>query len=205
MRFPRKSQPWPWDPAVQASFDKLRVKWCVLDGDDYLNSKDLESSPGECLYTGKRIIFERHCPPHWVMHELAHWIVCKLDRPKDHGKKNYGHETMGYAASRVDEMAAAVLTCALMRHFGHDWISTAQELTLYNEPGQPFFDVMSFNMDDPNDPKVCALGKLIDMDSARYMDWFKVQMLAGDPHISSPVGTVAADQWLIPGGSNPSP
>ncbi len=109
-----ESHDWPWHPDLRDVFDSLGLVWRVLPPGESLSPQDLKSSPGDCVYTGSVFVFEFLCPPEWVVHELAHWLVCRADRPIYLNLRNYGHDiALSLGGAAKDEWRVCLLTCGL--------------------------------------------------------------------------------------------
>lgn len=132
MRHP-ESYDWPWHPDLQAVFDTLGLTWKVLPPGESLTLEDQGSSPGDACYTGSVFVFEFLCPPEWVVHELAHWLTCRAQRPADLHLKNYGYDAgpLSIEDDGQDELYAGFLTCGLEKFLGlGDYRATADSLLL---------------------------------------------------------------------------
>jgi hypothetical protein len=126
--------PWNWDTRIQKMFDALGITWEVLPPGVCIPEDT--TSPGDCVYDGDKIVFESSCPIEWVVHELAHWLVCRKDRPEALQTINYGYEgTVGDFDAVEDESAAANLTCWLLREMVPDrvlWVWAADYMNVYD-------------------------------------------------------------------------
>ena len=131
---------WTFGPKLRRMFEAYGVPWQVLDR--VLTAEELGSSPGDCYYDGTSVILEYCCPVAWVAHELAHWLVCKVESPRMLVYKNYGLERdalevrreLGYGTGKDHELLAAQVTICVLIECGYPWRQAARDMSI--EPTQ---------------------------------------------------------------------
>ena len=137
---------WHWGPTVLREMRRWDIPWVALDRD--LTKEELGGSPGDIAWFKGELLIEKRCPKDWVVHEIAHYIVCKYHTPEMLLKNNWGLDDYWHlpddekaALCRVVgikqgvkgwddwmESEACFLTCALLIHLNLPWHATSNEL-----------------------------------------------------------------------------
>lgn len=66
------------------------LRWRVIPGK--ISRDRLGSSPGDVVYDGHELTIEAQCPREWVIHEVAHFLVCRRNTPKRLAEPNWGFD-----------------------------------------------------------------------------------------------------------------
>ena len=101
-------------PQAADLFRRLGLDFTVVQR---LTSEQLGSSPGDIMWTGDRFLVERTCPMEWVLHDVAHWIECRRNRPEDLHTENFGFDRLDLHT----QVGAESQTC---------WIATQMAIRL---------------------------------------------------------------------------
>lgn len=79
---------WKWSPEILEQMEHWGIPWEVLDRE--LTEDELGGSPGDVAWDGEVLLLEASCPPEWVLHEIAHYIVCQKLTPEKLREQNWG-------------------------------------------------------------------------------------------------------------------
>ncbi len=129
---------WLWDPRIQAMLDYLGIPWKVLPKTVRLSPEELGSCPGDICWLNQTFHIEATCPEKWVVHDLAHWLVCQRDRPEMLQDQNFGHENMKPKQIREDENITSDVNITLLKRLGIPYEKCADEINvnIYEEDFQ---------------------------------------------------------------------
>lgn len=161
IKTPLKSLPdsrsWNWGPAILREMERWGIPWVSLERD--ISPKELGGSPGEIAWFRGRLLIEEDCPREWVVHEIAHYLVCKKHTPEFLNRQNWGlddtyspedlsvlYGKLGIDARTVDwdswcESEASFLNCALLIYLHLPWRSAAYQLNILDDvwPGEVYW------------------------------------------------------------------
>lgn len=124
---------WLWDIQILEIFDYLGIQWEVLPKYVRLDPVDQGSSPGDICWKHQVMLIEASCPEMWVVHDLAHWLVCKRDRPEMLQEQNYGHEGMVAKQIREDENITSDVNIAILKRLGIPHQKCADDINVIDD------------------------------------------------------------------------
>lgn len=124
---------WPNAPKLVRLMDELGLPWDIED----IDPEEYGSSPGDLIWTGDKFIIEDIAPVWAVAHDVAHWLVHRVEEPGSLSKRNFGFdEAWGVRDREVGdrncllENLAAYTTVALLIHLRYPWRSIVWEMNL---------------------------------------------------------------------------
>jgi hypothetical protein len=98
---------YPWGRKVSELLKKHDLRFEIVGE---IPHKQMGSSPGDICWTGERLLAERTASPWHVVHEVAHFLVCKRNNPPYVFEQNWGFER----STTSGESEAANVTIALL-------------------------------------------------------------------------------------------
>jgi hypothetical protein len=124
--------PWQWGPKTLRLLASIGISWRVVED---IPREDMGTAPGDVYWDGQVLVIEKTCPREWVVHEVAHYLVCQRDSPQFLKLRNWGTEQTGEEVSLAEDLEsqACVVNVALLIRMNLPWRNCADGLNLIEE------------------------------------------------------------------------